>query len=93
MKWLREKWVDLIFNSFVSIIGVLFMLWVTGIKESNASIESDIESLKQTKANTEYVDKENAKQDERIEIIRKENRDDHSKMIDMLTEIMKNQKK
>jgi len=93
MGWLKEKYKEIVLNFFLTIIGMFLIFWATGIKDSDANIKKDIEDLKLRKAPYEYVDKQNDIQDQRMETVRKENREDHSMMIQKLDEIIKTQKR
>lgn len=67
MGWLKEKYRELIINFFLSILGMLFIFWITGIRDSDANIKKDIDEIKIKKAEITYVDSQNAKQDVTIE--------------------------
>lgn len=103
--WLKDRPViQMILNTFLSLLVLLFMFWLTGMSESNASVEKEIETLKLEKAPYTYVDDKvkesegkieakDAEQDIKMETIRTETRTDLKEINNKLDRLIEFQMK
>jgi DNA invertase Pin-like site-specific DNA recombinase len=92
MDWLKDRpGLQWMLNTLSSVLIVLMAFWLTGWSNSKADVSESIRLLEEKKATYIYVDEQieskseyDKKQDEKIETMRKEWREDHKEILELI---------
>jgi hypothetical protein len=92
MDFLKDRpGLQLLLNGLIMFLGLLLMFWIQKGVANDDTLSSDVEHLKLEKADIVYVDdkmkdheKYDKEQDERIETMRKEWREDHKEILTLI---------
>jgi hypothetical protein len=92
MEWLKDRpGLQILLNGLITVLVMIFMFFFIAGKNNDTVVLDDIQALKKEKASIPYVNtkiKEHAEydktQDERIETMRKEWREDHREILELI---------